>query len=113
MAAAADRALAQTAERDKPSIPHFFIYSDTSVSYSYKFTTRQPNLLYTSSKNAFTLNPCRRMAVRHYPFIRHSFSSCDLSSSLHDGRCRWMLASGDPQRHISFGNLRASHLVCT
>jgi len=56
MAATADPALAQTAGPDKPSVPKFFVYSDTSVGWSYQFTTRDPNLLYAASKNVFTLN---------------------------------------------------------
>jgi hypothetical protein len=53
---AAGPAVAQTEEPNKPAVPAFFIYSDTSVSYSYQFTTREPNLLYAASKNVFTLN---------------------------------------------------------
>jgi hypothetical protein len=43
------------ASADPASAP-FFIYSDTSVSYSYNFTTREPNLLFPASKNVFTVN---------------------------------------------------------
>jgi hypothetical protein len=54
-AMAAAPAFAQSAA-DKPAdAPPFFIYSDTSISYSYNFTTREPNLLYAASKNVLTL----------------------------------------------------------
>lgn len=40
----------------KPASPGIFDYSDTSISWSFNFTTREPNVLWSASKNVFTLN---------------------------------------------------------
>lgn len=55
IAAAGHPARAQSEPPAKASAPGIFDYSDTSLSWSFNFTTREPNLLYAASKNVFTL----------------------------------------------------------
>src|SRR6185369_2893582 len=54
--AAGGRLEAQTEAPSKASSPGIFVYSDTSLSWSFNFTTREPNLLWSAAKNVFTLN---------------------------------------------------------
>ncbi len=54
IAAAGHPARAQSEPPAKASAPGIFDYSDTSLSWSFNFTTREPNLLYAASKNVFT-----------------------------------------------------------
>ena len=55
---AGDRALAQAPAPApaKPSTLGIFDYSDTSLSWAFNFTTRDPNVEWSASKNVFTLN---------------------------------------------------------
>jgi len=47
---------AQTEAPAKASSPGIFAYSDTSLSWSFNFTTREPNVQWSAAKNVFTLN---------------------------------------------------------
>jgi hypothetical protein len=83
----------------RPATPGIFDYSDTSLSRAFNFTTRDPNVEWSATKNVSTLNH-----IDAWKYGTNYLNVDLLASDSRDPEAPW----GGPLRRLHRGNPRSS-----